>query len=210
MMYGGINNKKHIRIAIALAIFFIALFPCYVLAEGKTGSLEICYRVSDGGKVTNIDGAVFGIKRVTDYEGKLPSEGNKEQVNLLKLSAEETALLAEELSKGRDDWDIQGTTDKDGIIRFPDLETGIYLVTQTGGKGMSHKCETAKPFLISVPSEEGYDVVCYPKTTILKDKVNPKTGDEMGLRGETVLLISSVMLLVGLLISRSEEGGSKG
>ena len=30
MMYGGINNKKHIRIAIALAIFFIALFPCYV------------------------------------------------------------------------------------------------------------------------------------------------------------------------------------
>ena len=75
---------------------------------------------------------------------------------------------------------------------------------------MSQKCETAKPFLISVPSEEGYDVVCYPKTTILKDKVNPKTGDEMGLRGETVLLISSVMLLVGLLISRSEEGGSKG
>ena len=63
--------------------------------------------------------------------------------------------------------------------------------------------------MISVPSEEGYDVVCYPKTTILKDKVNPKTGDEMGLRGETVLLISSVMLLVGLLISRSEEGGSK-
>ena len=95
------------------------------MAEGKTGSLEICYRVSDGGKVTNIDGAVFGIKRVTDYEGKLPSEGNKEQVNLFKLSAEETALLAEELSKGRDDWDIQGTTDKDGIIRFPDLETGI-------------------------------------------------------------------------------------
>ncbi len=207
-MYEKYIRKTFHGIAIALAVLCFSVHPCPVLADGLAGSLEVCYRTGETLPAAAIDGAVFTLYQIADHdEGPGLNSGHAEY-DLMDMSAEAMDELSEKLSREAKEGGISGVTDMRGTVTFSDLAPGIYLVKQTGSTGKSEKYETAKPFLVSIPSEEGYDVICYPKTAAKKTIV-PKTGDILGSKEAIIVLFASGAIGGVLLISGRRKGGNE-
>lgn len=198
-------RNKYFRIAITLVILCFAAHPCWVLAEELTGSLTICYAVSTEGKAMPIEGAEFSLYKVADIDGNLKVTSLYSDHDFLNMDADEMEKLSSELANKLKVADISGVTDKKGMVTFPDLDTGIYLVKQSGRYGNSVDYDVARPFLIGVPSEDGYDVICYPKTSPRKSAV-PKTGDNMKIWEKVLSLAAAGSLLAGVLYLFKKKG----
>ena len=193
-MYERYIKNNVFTVTIVLVIVCFAAWTCPAYADSMTGSLTICYVVNDNGSEIQIDGAEFSIYNVED-----PILSPRQV-----MSAEDVDKIAEELSEKDLDVLMTGVTDKKGNLVFHDLEKGVYLVKQTGKTRGSAAYDTARPFLVSIPSEEGYGLICYPKTSLLKNS-EPETGDMTGLTGALLTFVTGVILLAGIVLSSKEE-----
>ena len=163
-----------------LCIFFAF---CMVLGMGitvsaaaPTGSLLV---YAKGGEVT--------LYRAGDVEGsgfRLTEAFGGGYVTFQDSLSENLASWLAERAEG-------GTTlkaDKDGVVSFPDLEEGLYLVVQTEAASGYYPFN---PFLVNIPWD-GYewDMDAKPKMELLP-KQSPQTGDD-------ILPAVAAMLLSGM------------
>ena len=205
-MYERIKKIGYIRITIALVILCFMALTSGVLAEDLTGSLTVCYTYRDGNTTVPIDGAVFSIYRIADYDGSLNIKTGWGDIDISGMTAEDVEKLSEKLSGKVTEPLISGITGEDGTVSFPDLENGVFLVKQTGRTGSSRDYEIAVPFLMTITSAEGDDLICYPKTNPIK-RVNPATGDDLKLKNELMVFFAGAVLLAGLSIVFRAKGG---
>ena len=205
-MYERMKKIDYFWITIALVILCFVALPSAALAEELTGSLTVCYTYRDGNTTVPIDGAVFSIYRIADYDGGLNIKTGWGDINISGMTAEDVEKLSEKLSGKVTEPLISGITGEDGTVSFPDLENGVFLVKQTGRTGSSRDYEIAVPFLVTITSAEGDDLICYPKTNPIK-RVNPATGDDLKLKNELMVFFAGAVLLAGLSIVFRAKGG---
>lgn len=107
-----------------------------------TGGKLLAYRVA---RIVENDGN-YGFEVLAPYE--VDTELSQENLN----SPELAAVFAEQVSGEG----IEPIVSEDGLIRFEDLELGLYLIIQTEA---SEGFEPLNPFLVSVPMyEDGHYV----------------------------------------------------
>ena len=206
-------HERHIKhtcmmVTIIVVITCFAAQICPALAEDMKGSLTICYCVNEEGHSRQIDGAEFSLYQIADYGPNLKVMPLYGEYDFVNMKAEELSDLAEELSKKKLEPRNSGMTDRNGIVVFPDLDAGFYLVKQTGAEDGSRSYENASPFIINVPSEDGFDVICYPKTVSRKQKsIVPSTGDVMNIQGAIISAVAGGTLLIGVLLSSKKGRG---
>ena len=196
-------KDNYFRVAIIMVMLCFFACACSAFAEDITGSLTIKYEFKEGEDADLIKGASFSVYSLEDYS---------DNEDLFRLSADQIDALSKELSSTLTESVITGVTDDNGSLVIPDLDLGIYLVKQTGREDEALSFEEARPFMVSIPSEDGYDVVCYPKTVPLKTDNsehtdNPKTGDIMSIQTMLIVLLAGTVLLIVALFLISRKGG---
>lgn len=169
-----IKNKVRTSLLTAIVLFMaIFLFAGSVWADdyqpGKKGSITI--RLNDIGSYKgNVEFAVYQV-------GKPAGENNLQwqltekfagcKVNLNELNtaeAQKEAANILEKAAASQTVDFTGKTDKQGVLSFPNLEQGIYLLRQTekGAYGTVETFLAAIPYMIDGESWI-YDVPVSPK-----------------------------------------------
>ena len=96
---------------------------------------------------------------------------------------------------------ITKTTNKDGFVKFDNLQLGLYLVKQTNKvEGYSN----IDPFLVAIPKEENnmwiYDIKATPKTDVIRliDIIVEKKWDTINNTGDlNYFLINTSELVPG-------------
>ena len=176
------NVRKIGRKSIRYFLFLAALLVCFTVPAGKTqasetpdvnrkGSILVTLRDADSGN--GISGAKFSVYRVAEiqvngadytfqYIGAYSSVSTdpSQQSNLNASLARELAQIA-----AGQQATAELTTGTDGSAKFENMDTGLYVVVQTGTSGSYVQID---PFLVTIPMEDSngaltYDVDTYPK-----------------------------------------------
>jgi LPXTG-motif cell wall-anchored protein len=148
----------------------------------------------DDGSVLNLSGAEVSIVHIADVRWQgggvfyniLPfyKQIDSNALSILQGSNElEKTKLAGRLAEQVEEYDKVGTVNSDGVVKFDDLQKGLYLVVQTKADGISKKYEKFSPFIIAVPlMKDGvwnYGVLSYPKTAVKRIE-SPSGGSSDG------------------------------
>lgn len=146
----------------------------YVIDFNKKGSLEVTLLEQDG--IKSIEGAEISLY----YVASVKAENNKlvytynEELNSCEVDL--SNLTNESLTKEIDKCIVNSLitkesklTNTNGVVKFENLELGLYLVKQTNEvKGYSK----IDPFMISIPrnvdNKWQYDLKAEPKTDIIR------------------------------------------
>ena len=167
--------RKTIGGLMAFMLVLLVMGTSAFAADGtpeKTGSISVMPRSVEGDHPV-IPGCTFALYRVADISEqdgtiayRLTDAFAGSGADLGDLNA---AGLAQKLAGYAATKSLDGTVqkaDSDGIVRYGQVELGLYLLVQTGSGEDSFETD---PFLISVPtmSEDGsewlYDVTAKPK-----------------------------------------------
>ncbi len=161
--------KKIFTILAAVLIICSTAYCFDLLDTGAAVSLEIKYKYDNN----DISGAKFDLYKVADvskFVDYTPTEQFSKYEVSYDMRADGGRSLAQTLAAYAAADSLSplksGATDENGALMFPDLKTGLYLVTgasyETGGYIYS-----AEPFLVCLPNYENdkwvNDVVAVPK-----------------------------------------------
>ncbi len=173
--------------------------------QTQTKSLTVYFYVEKLGVPTPIDGAEIGIYKIADlntnngsadytvcesYASLAKKDGNRD-ITFDGISFSESVELAKKFSKTAETLSslAKGVTDDSGVLKFGDLEQGMYLVRELSSSGSAKKYKFFEPYMISVPlavsvnsvNEWQYDVLSEPKTKVSSgshDEVSKQTSDD--------------------------------
>lgn len=107
----------------------------------------------DGNAVTGGKLLAYQVARIAENDGNYSFEAlvpyEVEEISQENLNTPELAAAFAEQVSGEG---IEPAVSEDGLVRFENLELGLYLIIQTEA---SDGFEPLKPFLVSVPMNEG-------------------------------------------------------
>ena len=139
--------------------------------EGR-GTIELLLKEStDGTMVSGAEISIVKIAKAIDKNNNLTFE-YVDEINDCSLLVDEIKDVSSELLECVDKSNLKydkKITDKNGMVKFNNLELGLYLIKQTNKlEGYS----SFLPFLIMIPEfiddEWNYDIEATPKTDIIK------------------------------------------
>ena len=139
--------------------------------EGR-GTIELLLKEStDGTMVSGAEISIVKIAKAIDKNNNLTFE-YVDEINDCSLLVDEIKDVSSELVECVDKSNLKydkKITDKNGMVKFNNLELGLYLIKQTNKlEGYS----SFLPFLIMIPEfiddEWNYDIEATPKTDIIK------------------------------------------
>ena len=173
--------KKIIKVLLLLIILFLvdnnivnAEVKNHIIDFDKKGSIEIVLKDFD--ETNKIEGAEIALY----YVASVSSENNQliykyvESLNDCNGNLDDLTnpSLVNDVNKCIINKEISNSTkitNKDGIVKFEELNLGLYLVMQTNDVQGYSKIE---PFLISIPenldNKWNYDIEAEPKTDIIR------------------------------------------
>lgn len=220
--------RKIKYIALSLLMFFS--FTTLVFAAGvdteRLGSLEVKYQY-DQVPMINTNARLYKIGTV-DASGVYNFIGRyltwTEPINHL------TASEARELAKKLSDYisqenispDYQAQTDTSGIVRFPEVQTGIYLI-QIDTYEENHKRYQVSPTLLAIPQEGKenefvYDVTADGKIEMTDLDPNhsgdntvgsPSTYDEIYVYVAILFFSLLILIVLAYYIYNKKKGSQK-
>ena len=168
--------------SLAAIIFVLCICCCSVFAD--TGTLKVVFEKEDSD--VYIEGAAISVYKIADifvngntasyvltenYSDFAVMEDDRD-VTFDGISASASADLAKRMAEAAINPAASGVTDENGFFDAGRLETGMYLICQTGRTGVSEQYSMFEPFFISIPvfDEEQkvwvIDVTAYPKTRV--------------------------------------------
>jgi len=164
-------KKVYNYLSIVIVLFFVFSINSYALENTnyvdftRKGSIEIILKDNEDNRVSGVEITLYHIANAVSKDNNLSFE-NTSQFSNCSLSFDDDNFSSCITS------DISGVTkvsNEEGIIKYNDLELGLYLVRQENKKeGYS----SIKDFLIKVPEIEEnewiYDIIATPKTDIYR------------------------------------------
>ena len=192
-----INIKKKINICLLVCLIFSLSLTANAVSDNK-GVITVDCEFADK-KISKVDVSLSKIADIVEGEYVLRSKYKDVKVDLNNIkSAESLKEACKSFTSVKDTHgdSLSGTTNKDGVALFKDIEDGVYMITL--GKVYGYK-DTA-PIIVSVPSyneiteEMDYDIKCEPKM-YLEEKDAPKTGDNMDISAYVNMAYIGIILL---------------
>lgn len=201
------------RLLSCLTMALVVLLSSGVAFAVENGSLTLVMRHESGGKTSYVSGTTATAYLVADLDEAvnfytLRDEFASLDVNFNDGMDAETmgivATKAADIVSAKGISGVSATSGANGTISFGMLPKGVYLVVQTGTKGVAQGYTQLTPFLISVPEvtedDVVFDVTAYPKIAPI-----PPTPDKMPQTNDpsnpwlwvTCLLVGSVMVAIG-------------
>lgn len=135
-------------------------------------SLTLKVSHEEDGEVLDIDGCEFTLYQVADLGPgnayrTLPAFSPVDVDFNRNLTAAEAKAAADAMAAIAKSPTAKATTDDDGVVKYENLDKGVYLVVQTARKDTAEMFLLMPPFLINVPQyvdgQEILDVVATPK-----------------------------------------------
>lgn len=179
--------KKLFMIAMAL-MFSMGLFVGNVYAvDSDHGSITVYLEQSvRGTSIANVEFDLIKVGEVVDGEYELVDSLKNVELNLNDLTnAEKLKEGAEVISTAVETNNVSGVkkaTDSKGIVKYDNLELGVYLLKSLNTKTYDH----VSPALIAIPTFDSsknstndmiYDVDVVPKHEVRLAAKAAKTGD---------------------------------
>lgn len=208
--------KKLFMIAMAL-MFSMGLFVGNVYAvDSDHGSITVYLEQSvRGTSIANVEFDLIKVGEVVDGEYELVDSLKNVELNLNDLTnAEKLKEGAEVISTAVETNNVSGVkkaTDSKGIVKYDNLELGVYLLKSLNTKTYDH----VSPALIAIPTFDStknnpndmtYDIDVVPKHSVRLAKKAVKTGDSTN---TTVYAMMGVVAVAGIalatVIKKKEE-----
>lgn len=162
---------KYLTILLLLLISPISV-KADIVDFNKKGTITIeLIESTDNNKVSDAEITIYKLADAIDLNNNLSfefiSELNECNVNLMELKEVTTEL--NDCIKDKTLPSYKGITNNEGIVKFNDLDLGLYLVKETK---TSEKYSIFEPFLLMIPLQVNnnwtYDILSNPKTDIIK------------------------------------------
>lgn len=140
----------------------------------KLGTISVTLKESKEDKpIKDANITIYKIATVTEKDNNLFYQYQDKitncQANINNLLNKELSKYLNKCIENLELSSITKTTNKDGFVKFDNLQLGLYLVKQTNKvEGYSN----IDPFLVAIPKEENniwiYDIKATPKTDIIR------------------------------------------
>lgn len=241
------NSRKRFRFCTALLgiLMLLWMFPQSVYAQQPVGSIQLdCHVQKDDGTIP-LSGDTYAIVPIAEINVKDQGESilldyrikegfetfDCDWAALTDSARLDKALKLEEHCKNNNLLGITKTSDLNGIVRFDNLTTGLYLIVRVEAAKENEEYSTPA-FLVDVPTLlDGvlyYDLKSVPKfegpeaspqppspspstppagenPPAGKMPILPKTGDNTGIGGWLLVLAISFGALVRISIYKKRE-----
>lgn len=238
------NSLKRLRFCtvFVMLLMLLGVFPQFVYAQQPVGSIQLDCHVQKGNDTVPLSGDTYAIVPIAEIDVQNQGESilldyrikegfeafDCDWESLTDSARLEKALKLEEYCKNNNLLTRTKTTDSNGILRFDDLSTGLYLIVRVEAAENNAEYSTS-PFLVDIPTLLNgvlyYDVKSVPKfegpdtspppspstppdgqdPDVNKPAILPQTGDNSAIGWWLLALAISFGVIVGISIYKKRR-----
>lgn len=241
------NLLKRLRFCTVLVmlLMLLGMFPQFVYAQQSVGSIQLDCHVQKGNDTIPLSGDTYAIVPIAEIDVKEQGESlfldyrikegfeafDCDWAALTDGARLDKALKLEEYCKNNNLLTTKKVSDSNGILRFDDLSTGLYLIVRVEAAEENAEYSTP-PFLVdiptllngvpyydlkSVPKFEGPDTSPPPPSPspstppaeedpgVNKPAILPQTGDNSAIGWWLLVLAISFGAIVGISIYKKRR-----